>query len=59
MEVLFTINIYHSDHNEGIKELEQVLERLKEWKHQDLYGFWRYEYSNMPSNPCENEQEGT
>ena len=57
MQVLFTINIYHSDHNEGIKELEQVLERIKEWKHDDLYGQWFYKYDNT-SQTDENEQEG-
>ena len=56
MEVLFTINLYHHDHNEGIKELESVLERIKAWKHDDLHGQWYYKYDNT-SNPDENEQE--
>ena len=56
MEVLFTINLYHYDHNEGIKELEQVLERIKAWKHDDYHGQWYYKYDNTPQTD-ENDQE--
>lgn len=56
MEALFTINIYHFDHLEGIKELEHVLERIKNWKHDDCLGQWYYKYDNTPQTD-ENDQE--
>ncbi len=58
MEVLFTINLYHYDHNEGVKELEGILKRIKNWKHDDHHGQWFYKYDNTSQTDLNDQEDG-